>query len=61
MAMSNQAVNLTVTLPEHVLTGIDGWAAVELQATPEEILEAMAEELRTSEEPRADVARMMTG
>jgi hypothetical protein len=50
MAMSNQAVNLTVTLPEHVLTVIDGWAAVELQATPEEVLEAMAEELCTSEE-----------
>jgi hypothetical protein len=61
MAMSNQAVNLTVTLPEHVLTVIDGWAAVELQATPEEVLEAIAEELCTSEEPRADVARMMTG
>jgi hypothetical protein len=49
---------IALTLPEHVLSIIDGWAAVELQATPEEVLEAIADALCTNEELRQYAAEL---
>ena len=49
---------LALTLPVHVLSIIDGWTAVELQATPEEVLEAIADALCTNEELRQYAAEL---
>ena len=49
---------LALTLPEHVLSIIDGWTAVELLATPEEVLEAIADALCTNEELRQYAAEL---
>jgi len=42
---------LTLKLPEHVLTILDGWAASDAQATPRKFL-TLADTLCTNEEPR---------
>jgi hypothetical protein len=58
MPQSDRDAKLALTLPEHVLSIIDGWAAVELQATPEEVLEAIADALCTNEELRQYAAEL---
>jgi hypothetical protein len=52
MPTTQQAATIRLTVPEHVLTILDGWAASDLQATPEEVLEALADTLCTNEELR---------
>ena len=56
MLQTDQATRLKLTLPPHVAEILTGWAVVELQRTPEEVLEALAEELCGSEELRAYAA-----
>jgi hypothetical protein len=50
---------LKLTLPDHVGEVLTGWAVFELQKTPEEVLEALAEELCGNEQLRAFAARLM--
>jgi hypothetical protein len=56
---TDEGVRLTLKLPEHVLTILDGWAASDLQATPEEVLEALADALCTNEELRTFCAELL--
>jgi hypothetical protein len=58
MPQSDPGRQISLTLPEHVLSIIDGWTAVELQATPEEVLEAIADALCTNEELRQYAAEL---
>jgi hypothetical protein len=60
MPKTEEGVRLTLQVPEHVLSVLDGWAAADLQATPEEVLEAVADALCTNEELRQYVAGLMT-
>ena len=59
MAVTSQAANLRLTVPDHVLAILDGWAASELQGTPEEVLEALADALCTNEELRQYAASLV--
>jgi hypothetical protein len=59
MPKAEEGVRLTLRVPEHVPTVMDGWAASDLQATPEEVLEALADALCTNEELQAYVAPLM--
>jgi hypothetical protein len=59
MPTTQQAATLRLTVPEHVLTILDGWAASDLQATPEEVLEALADALCTNEDLRAYAADLL--
>jgi hypothetical protein len=59
MPKTGETVKLVLNLPEHVQAILDGWAAWELQATPEEVLEALADALCTNEELRQYVASLM--
>jgi hypothetical protein len=45
MSQTEGATKLKLTLPPHVTEILTGWAVFELQRTPEEVLEALAEEL----------------
>jgi hypothetical protein len=54
-----ETTKLTLELPTHVLDILDGWAAYDLQATPEEVLEALADALCTNEELRAYCAELL--
>jgi hypothetical protein len=57
--LRDQAVRLKPTLPPpHVGEVLTGWAVFELQKTPEEILELLAEDLRGNEELQAVAARL---
>ena len=53
MSPTDEATRLNITLPTHVAEIMTGWAAFELQKTPEEVLEALAEELCSNEQLRA--------
>jgi len=53
MTMNPQAVGLHLTVPVHVHQVLNEWAPMELGCTPEDILEALAEELTTNEQLRA--------
>ena len=59
MPMTPQAVGLHLTVPVHVHQVLNEWAPMELGCTPEDILEALAEELATSEQLRAFAARLV--
>ena len=59
MPTTHQAATIRLTVPEHVLTILDGWAASDLQATPEEVLEALADALCTNEDLRAYAADLL--
>ena len=48
MTKTDESVRLTLKLPEHVLTILDGWAASDLQATPEAVAE-LDRQLRLNE------------
>ena len=50
MTRTDEGARLTLKLPEHVLAILDGWAASDLQATPGEVLEALADALCANEE-----------
>ena len=49
-----------LSLPPHVAEVLTGWAVFELQKTPEEVLEALAEELVGNEQLRAFAAGLVT-
>ena len=57
--VARDGIRLTLSLPEHVMTVLDSWAASDLQATPEEVLEAMADALCTNEDLRAYAAEIL--
>lgn len=59
MTKTDESVRLTLKLPEHVLTILDGWAASDLQATPEEVLEALTDARCTNEELRTFCAELL--
>jgi hypothetical protein len=59
MLQTGHATKLKLTLPDHVGEVLTGWAVFELQKTPEEVLEALAEELCGNEQLRAFAARLM--
>jgi hypothetical protein len=59
MPTTSKAATLSLTLPEHVIAILDGWAGSHLQATPEEVLEALADSLCTNEHLRQYAARIV--
>jgi len=59
MLQTDQVVGLKLSLPLHVGEILTGWAVFELQKTPEEVLELLAEELCRSEELRSYVAYLL--
>ena len=59
MLESDQAIRLKLTLPLQVGEILTGWAVFELQKTPGEVLELLAEELCGNEELRAVAARLV--
>jgi hypothetical protein len=60
MPRTDQATKLKLTLLPHVAEVLTGWAVFELQKTPEEVLEALAEELCGNEQLRAFAAGLVT-
>ena len=56
---TKEAISLKLTLPPHVAEILTGWAVSELRKTPEEVLEALAEELTTNEQLRAFAAGLV--
>jgi hypothetical protein len=60
MPETDEATRLTLTLPPHVGEVLTGWAVFELRKTPEEVLEALAEELCRNEQLRAFAAGLMS-
>jgi hypothetical protein len=59
MPKTDDGIRLTLSLPEHLITVLDGWAASDLQATPEEVLEAVADALCTNEDLRTYAAELL--
>jgi hypothetical protein len=59
MPTTSKAATLHLTLPEHVITILDDWAARHLQATPEEVLEALGDSLSTNEHLRQYAAKLV--
>jgi hypothetical protein len=50
---------LKLALPSHVAEVLTGWAVFELQKTPEEVLEALADELCRNEQLRTFTAGLV--
>jgi hypothetical protein len=59
MAQADEATRPKLTLPPHVAEVLTGWAVFELRKTPEEVLEALAEELAGNEQLRAFAAGLV--
>lgn len=59
MPKTDEGVNLTLRLPEHVMAVLDGWAFSELSTTPEEAVETLLEELCVNDDLRAFVIGMV--
>jgi hypothetical protein len=59
MPQADEAARLKLTLPPHVAEILTGWAVFELRKTPEEVLEALAEELANNEQLRAFTAGLV--
>jgi hypothetical protein len=59
MPQADEAARLKLTLPPHVAEILTGWAEFELRKTPEEVLEALAEELANNEQLRAFAAGLV--
>jgi hypothetical protein len=59
MLQADQVAELKLSLPPHVGEILTGCAVFELQKTPEEVLELLAEELCRSEELRSYVADLL--
>jgi hypothetical protein len=55
---TEQAVRLSLPLPEHVYDMLSTWAGFELDATPEDVLAVLADELCRNEQLRAYVASL---
>ena len=60
MPQADEAAKLKLTLPPHVAEILTGWAVFELRKTPEEVMEALAEELARNEQLRAFAAGLMS-
>jgi hypothetical protein len=59
MAQTDESTRLKLTLSPHVAEILTGWAVFELRKTPEEVLEALAEELCSNEQLRAFTAGLV--
>ncbi len=59
MSKTEEGIKSTLNLPVHVMAVLDGWAASNLQATPEEVLEALADALCTNEQLRGFTAGLV--
>jgi hypothetical protein len=59
MPKTDEAVRLSISVLAHVLTVLEGWAAADLQATPEEVLEALADARCTNEDLRPYAADLL--
>ena len=59
MAMTPQAVGLHLTIPVHVHQILNDWAPTELGWTPEDVLEALTEELCSNEQLRTFAAELV--
>ena len=59
MPMTPQAVGVRLTIPVHVLQILNDWAPIELGCTPEDVLEALADELCSNEQLRAFAAGLL--
>jgi hypothetical protein len=59
MLRTDEAIRLKLTLPPNVGELLTGWAVFELRRTPEEVLEALAEELASNEQLRAFTAGLV--
>ena len=59
MSQTDEATGLKLALPSHVAGVLTGWAVFELQKTPEEVLEALADELCSNEQLRAFTAGLV--
>ena len=59
MPMTPQAVGLHLTIPVHVHQILNDWAPTELGWTPEDVLEALAEELCSNEQLRPFAAELV--
>jgi hypothetical protein len=53
------AVTLRLAVPVHVHQVLNDWAPIELGCTPEDVLEALAEELCNNEQLRAFAAGLL--
>ena len=60
MPTTPQAVGLHLTIPVHVHQILNEWAPLKLGCTPEDVLEALAEELCTNEQLRVFAAALVT-
>ena len=60
MVQTDETTRLKLALPPHVGEILTGWAVFELRKTPEEVLEALAEELARNEQLRAFAAGLMS-
>ena len=56
MLMTPQAVSLRLAIPVHVHQILSDWAPMTLGCTPEDVLEALAQELCRNEQLRAFAA-----
>ena len=61
MLQTGHDAKAKLSLSPHVAEILTGWAVFELQKTPEEVLEALAEELCGNEQLRAFTASLMAG
>jgi hypothetical protein len=59
MPQTEHAVRLKLELPEHINETLSVWAASKIGCTPEDVLEAIAEELCVNEQLRAFVAGLV--
>ena len=59
MPLTPQAVGLHLTIPVHAHQILNDWAPIELGCTPEDVLEALAEELCSNEQLRAFAAGLL--
>ena len=59
MSQTDVATRLKLALPSHVAEVLTGWAVFELQKTPEEVLEALADELCRNEQLRTFTAGLV--
>jgi hypothetical protein len=59
MPTTSKVATVQLTLPEDVITILDGWTARQVQATPEEILEALAVSLSTNEHLRQYAVKLV--
>jgi hypothetical protein len=59
MPLTPQAADLYLTIPVHAHQMLNDWAPIELGCTPEDVLEALAEELCSNEQLRTFAAGLL--